>query len=301
VARTTDRVVILGDSGIVEDDGPPLGFRPSERYPGQDVVRLSLLWGVRNLRFVPVAGFESLTGVQDVRRGFQLSTVFGRGAAFLGSEDDDYYVSADLYMGAGTPRVFSAMELQAEGRRESRREQWNGVVTSGRWAGYLVPNDRLRFVADVEYAGVWRARVPMQLELGAREGGVRGFNRADLAGGRRGVARLETRWVLGRPFNLGDLGVATFGDVGRIWAGDAPYGVTTPVRASAGIGLLGAFPARSRRLWRVDVARALTPERGAGWQVIFSNRDLTRQFWREPRDVQEGRERAVPSSVFTFP
>jgi hypothetical protein len=74
------------------------------------------------------------------------------------------------------------------------------------------------------------------------------------------------------------------------------------VRASVGLGALGAFPRNSRRLWRVDVARALTRVPGAPqYQVIFENRDLTRLFWREPRDVEIGRERAAPASVFNWP
>jgi hypothetical protein len=89
--------------------------------------------------------------------------------------------------------------------------------------------------------------------------------------------------------------------VGRVWSGDAPYGLTTPVQGSVGIGLLGAFPARSRRLWRVDVAYPITKLPGAGLQVLLSNRDLTRVFFREPRDVQRVRERAVPASIFAWP
>jgi hypothetical protein len=107
--------------------------------------------------------------------------------------------------------------------------------------------------------------------------------------------------VFGRPFNLADIGMATFSDVARIWAGDAPYGVTTPVRASLGVGLLAAVPPRSRRLWRVDLAYPLTKDAGSGLQLSFSNRDMTREFWREPRDVQLSRTRTVPSSVFTWP
>ncbi|HZF67010.1 MAG TPA: hypothetical protein VEZ47_03115 [Gemmatirosa sp.] len=300
-ARTSDRVAVLSDTGAVPDLGPPLGFAPAERYPGQDVTRVNLIWGVRNVRFLPVVGFETLTGTQDVRRGFQFGTVFGRGASFLGSEDDDYYLSSDLYAGAGSRRAFAGFEVQAEGRRESRREQWNGVVASGRAASFFVPNDRWRVVADLEYAGIWHSQTPAQLEIGAFEGGVRGFDRADVGGGRRAVARLEGRAVIGQLFGLGDVGVAAFTDAGRVWAGEAPYGVTTPVQSSVGLGLLGAFPARSRRLWRVDVAYPVTKLPGSRWQVRFSNRDLTRLFFREPRDVQRVRERAVPASIFAWP
>jgi hypothetical protein len=46
----------------------------------------------------------------------------------------------------------------------------------------------------------------------------------------------------------------------------------------------------------------LQPEPGMGRvQLIFGNRDNTRTFWREPRDVHLGRERAVPASIFNWP
>jgi hypothetical protein len=301
-AATADRVAVLSDTGLVDDrDGPALGFRPSERFGGQETARVNALWGVRSVRFLRVTGFDALTGAQDVRRGFQFGTMIGRTLSLLGSRDDDVFVAADLYAGIGGPRSFAALELKGEGRQDNDRNEWNGIVGSGRAAWYLVPDDRHRVVLDLEYSGASRPRVPIQLALGAKEGGARGFGDAEVAGARRLVARLEHRLVFGRPFNLGDLGLATFADAGRVWAGDAPYGVTTPMRASLGVGLLAAVPPNSRRLWRVDVAYPLTKERGAGLQVILSNRDLTRTFWREPRDVKMARERAVPGSVFSWP
>ena len=96
--------------------------------------------------------------------------------------------------------------------------------------------------------------------------------------------------------------MAAFAESGKLWAGDAPYGVTTPFRTAVGVGALGAFPRGSRRLWRVDVARPLTRVPGTpAVAVIFENRDLTRLFWREPRDLQFGRERALPENVFSWP
>ena len=55
---------------------------------------------------------------------------------------------------------------------------------------------------------------------------------------------------LGRPFNVGDLGVGVFADAGRLWAGDIPYGVNTPIRSAIGFSLLGD---RARRVG-ADVA-----------------------------------------------
>ena len=300
-SETANRVAIASDTGIVADGGRPLGFDPSERYPGQHATRLNLLWGVRNIRFLRVAGFDALTGVQDVRRGFQAGTLFGRSSSLLGSRDDDLFVSGDLYLGGGTPRSFVGLELAGEGRQDYDRDRWDGVVAGGRGAWYLVPGARWRLVTSVEYDGTWRPRVPAQLQLGPVDGGVRGFRDAQVAGARRLVARTEARRVLGRPFGLADFGAAAFVDAGRTWAGDAPYGVTSPMHAAVGLGLLAAVPPASRRLWRLDVALPVTRAPGAGLQLLVSNRDLTRVFWREPGDALRTRARSVPSSIFTWP
>jgi hypothetical protein len=87
-----------------------------------------------------VTGFDALTGAQDVRRGFQVGTLLGRGVSLGASQrDDDIFVSADLYAGFGTPRAFAALEVEGEGRQDNDRNEWNGVVGSGRAAWYLVP------------------------------------------------------------------------------------------------------------------------------------------------------------------
>ncbi len=296
------RVRVLTDSGVVPDAGPPLGFAPRARYQDQQSTRLNMLWGVRNVRFLGATGFDALTGRQDVRRGFQVGTVFGRGLAAFGSRDDDLFVGADAYVGMGSAQSFLAGTVKAEGRLDYNTDRWEGVVVSGRAAWYVVPGARVRTIASTEYAGGWRPRVPMQFALGAVDGGVRGYRDALVAGGQRVVTRLEQRVVVGAPFGLGDVGVALFGDAGRTFASDAPYGVTSPMRASVGVGLLGAFPPRSRRLFRVDVAVPLTREPGANrFQLLVSSRDLTRSFWREPRDVERGREQAVNASIFNWP
>src|SRR5690606_11347191 len=49
-----------------------------------------------------------------------------------------------------------------------------------------------------------------------------------------------------------DTGTTLLLDVGRIWDGDAPFGVDSGWRAAAGFGLRGSFPAGSRSSFRLD-------------------------------------------------
>jgi outer membrane protein assembly factor BamA len=97
-----------------------------------------------------------------------------------------------------------------------------------------------------------------------------------------------------------DVGLATFVDAGKTWAGDVPFGVTSPVKASVGVGLLAAVPV-SQRLWRLDLAVPVSADADAkGWEVRLSTTRV-RGFWREPQDVARLRAAAAPSTIFTWP
>jgi hypothetical protein len=144
--------------------------------------------------------------------------------------------------------------------------------------------------------------VPFQLVLDDREAGIIGFVGSRAGGGRRVVTRIEDRWYLGRPTGSAALGVTAFVEGGKLWAGDTPFGVTTPLAASAGVGLLAAVPPRSQRLWRLDVAARLTDDPHASrWEVRLTNRDRTRERFGEPPDITRSRMRSVPTNLFVWP
>ena len=284
------------------------GLQPDEsasvligRYGSHRTARVNALWGVRSIQFVRVRGFDALTGIQDVRRGFQLGTLFGRSLSVLGSEDDDIFLAADLYGGAGTQRLFAGMQLQGEGRQNYETNAWDGILMSGRAAIYYQPLERHTVLLEGRWSGGWRQRIPFQLTLGDQDGGVRGYRDSRAGGGQRAVVRVEERLFLGRPRRLGDMGLVAFVDAGRLWAGDVPFGIDTRTKIGVGAGLLAAVPPRSKRLWRLEIAFAASPDPHARWELRFSNRDYTRMFWPEPADIARNREPSVPSSVFNWP
>ena len=99
-----------------------------------------------------------------------------------------------------------------------------------------------------------------------------------------------------------DVGFATFSEVGQLWKGDVPYGVTA-TRASVGVSLLAAYPTRSKRLYRADLAIPLTRSgQGPGRvEVRFSSTDRTQGFWNEPTDVARARTGTEPGRLFAWP
>lgn len=283
--------VVISDSGLIPDTTAPLGGPFSSVHN----VRLNVVVGLRSVAFVAARGFDALHAAQDVARGVQFGAVVGRGGS-------DLRVATDFYAGTGSGTSFAALRLEGEARHDREGQRWDAMVASGRMAWYAKPAPAYTLIAGAELSGGWRwrERIPFQLRLGDRQGGVRGYARSRVAGAVRSVARLEARRVIGPVTRHASLGLAAFADAGRVWAGDAPFGVNSPVKAGVGIGLLAAIPPPSRRLWRLDVAVPVSADAHARWEVRLT---VVRAsgFWQEPDDVARARAGAAPATIFTWP
>jgi hypothetical protein len=293
----SSEVVVVTDSGLVPEEGTIL----SERYTGLRAARLNFLWGVRNIRFKRVEGFDALTGAQDVRTGFQFGTMFGRSLSVLGTHEDDIRLSTDIYLGAGNARSFGGIQVLGEGRQSYDENRWDDILTTGRAAWYFKPHSRHTTIANAEFSGGWRQRAPFQLTLGERRGGMRGYSGTDIPGGQRAIANLEQRVLLGNVRGNADAAMSLLVEAGRTWAGDVPFGITTPVKYTIGTSLLAALPPGSQRLWRLDLMMPLDRSGGAQLELRLRTEDRTRIFWKEPRDVERSRERSLPQRIFQWP
>jgi hypothetical protein len=311
------RLSLFGASVSGDDERPagtPVlitneGFAPDtasllvNRFQPHRIARANILWGIRDIGFARVVGFDALTATQDLPIGFQLGTLFGRSLSVLGSRDDDIFMAGDLYVGAVGRNNALRFQLQGEGRRSNDNDgNWDGILTAGRAVEYWKAGVSNTATLSLEFSGGWRQRIPFNLTLSDPDGGVRGYASSNTPGGQRFVARIEDHQFLARPNNWGDFGVGVFADAGRLWAGDIPYGVNTPIRSSIGFSLLGTVPPASARLWRLDFAFAVNPEnRGHHIEIRFGNTDKTTFFLPEPSDIASTRERTVPSSIFRWP
>lgn len=287
--------VVVTDSGLVPDTGAVL----LARYPEYRSTRLNLVLGYRQVNFLRVSGFDALAGTQDMRRGVQAALTLGRALPVDGVAHDELFASANLYGGVGSATSFAGLEVLAEGRRVDG--DWQGLLVGGRFGFYLRPHPRHTVAGSVEYGAGRRQWQPFQLALGDVRGGVRGYDDAALGGAARLVARLEERWRVGNIRGTADAGVAAFAEVGRLWAGDAPYGVSTGYKPSIGVAVLSAIPPRSRRIWRIDFAVPLDREAGSRFGVRITNEDRTRGFWIEPNDLKRNRERSGLVTAFLIP
>jgi len=289
--------LVAAESGMVRDLGPV-----PRLYTPHQIARLNLLLGVRDIRFERRTGLDALTATQDVPLGVQLGMQLGRSSPALGAKEEDVFLAGDMYIGLShSPHTTTRLQLHGEGRRVSGEAAWDGVLTTGRLTHQvtITPSQLDMFV--VEWAGGYQQRTPFQLLLGVPEGGVRGYENADLPGGQRLVARLEHRYTYGSFLRVSDIGFAGFVDAGRQWAGDVPFGVTTPVKSSIGFSLMAAVPRHSARMWRADFAVPLNKGAKSGFTLRFTNVDRTAFVFRDARDVAKGRELTMPSSIFAWP
>jgi hypothetical protein len=292
------RAVIVSDSGLVADPSTPLAgpFAPVTS------TRLNAVVGVRSVAFLTVRGFDALAGAQDVAKGVQFGAVVGRGISWFGPSDHDLFLAGDVYAGMGSATSFAALRVESEGRLDPGTGGWTGIVSSGRLAWYVKPSQAEILIASAELSGGWRwqDRFPFQLRLGDRAGGVRGYNGSRVVGAVRSVGRGEARHFFGQLTRHLGLGLAVFGDAGQVWAGDAPFGVTSRIKVGVGAGLLAAIPPQSRQLWRLDFAYPVSADAYAGWELRLTVLQ-TRGFWREPGNVTRMRAGAGPATIFAWP
>jgi hypothetical protein len=283
-------VVISKDEGIVSDpDTSVIG-----RYAESDRARVGVVLGLRMLSFVKAYAFDAVEGPQDVGRGVQVVAVTGPG---LGSGSDGAFASNSLYGGVGTAKSFLGAQTIFEVNRFGG--EWANAVVSGRLAWYLRPSRRQTQVLSMEYSGAWKSDVPYQLDLYAKQFGIRGFSGSGAPGARRLVLRAERRLIIPGIKDYLGLAAGLFADAGKMWAGTVPYGETTSMRGSVGLALLGAVPRSSRLVGRVDIAVPVTHDpRADRYDVRFTVTRVGRSFWRDPRDLIPARISAPLTNIF---
>lgn len=225
--------------------------------------RVVALLGQRNLSWVQRRGLDSFRGEEDVRLGVELQVGVGRAVPVLDGANE-WSGTANLFMS----REIGPTILAARGRMDARRatgasgDSLEDVLGIADLFGYLLPHDGSRHTLFLRttLAGGWHMQTPYQLTVGG-ELGVRGYYPDAYPGGRRIVASLEDRIYFGWPWpDVMDFGTTLFVDAGRVWPGEAPFGVDSGWRASIGAGLRFNFPAGGRTTYRIDLA--LPVERG---------------------------------------
>lgn len=291
---THDRGVVVSDSGFVHE--PDSVF--ASRFPDFHATRVSAVAGLRLLDYKRVTGYDALYGTQDLPLGVQLAAQIGRGLPHLGNTN--WVFGGDVLGGLAFGPSFLGTRLSGEIQRDAETGGWAGLVTTARVIYYTKPGEHHTIVVSGDFAGAWRALLPYDLTIGSARAGVRGFRNSQEAGAQRAVARVEDRWAIRKFGNWSAIGAAVFADAGKIWAGDVPYGVDSPMRTSVGVSFLAAVPAQSQTTWRVDIAAPL--DRGPGVhrsiEIRFVSENRARSSLRQADDLSRARAGTAATNIF---
>ena len=293
---THDRGVVISDSGYVHE--PDNLF--DARFPDFHATRLSAVAGLRLLHYERVTGYDALYGTQDFPLGVQLAAQIGRGLPHLGNTN--WLFGGDILGGHAFGPSFLGTRLSGEIQRDAETGSWAGLVATARLIYYTKPGEHHTVIVTGDFAGAWRALLPYELTIASSGSGVRGFRGSQEAGAQRAVARIEDRWAIRRFGTWSAIGAAVFAEAGKVWAGDVPYGVSSPVRSSVGVSLLAAVPAQSQTTWRVDIAAPL--DRGAGAhrsiEIRFVSENRARSSLRQADDLARARAGTAATNIFSW-
>jgi hypothetical protein len=220
-------------------------------------LRGSLHLGTRRYQYMEVIGLDAMR--ESILMGFGVfaGVTVGHGLGFLVPDgvphENELYTRIHL----STTQLFGSSVLHTAGTVEARRGggAWRDILGDADLSLHLRSSDQpantVFFRASV--SGGWETSLPFQLGLGGRQG-VRSLAEDRFPGGRMVRFILEDRIVFPWPTHTADLGFTLFGDLGRVWPGDVPYGVDSGWQAAAGFGLRIGLPYRARHIWRLDVA-----------------------------------------------
>jgi hypothetical protein len=275
----------------IRENGPEPVSAPElmARYHRFSTMRVGAAAGYRDMRFIQVAGLGDLTAVQDVGIGWQSTAMVLKSlGVFPGMPSDEVGVW-NLGFGAGTEVAQLTGGFEIEARMSHGAGEPVGTLGSGRITATAKTSLAHTTLLDVEVAGGANSRIPMQLTL-RDDDGLLGYRSTDVGGGQRTIWRFEDRWLVPSPLASAELAVAALVQAGKLDAGDALYGVTTPWRYSAGVAVMAAMPRGSKHMVRLEFGWPLNPAGSRQMEFRISYGDRTAAYEGTPSGLLTARE-----------
>ncbi len=243
------------DFGAPLEVDPDVGARLASQQTDRTTTRANAMIGVRRINYVQRVGLDALRGLQDIRTGREAVLTVGQSLRRQG----DLFGRVDLFGGFATDRWVGQLHGTVEGRQIQGSDAGSHDVLAELhtflYRSIEGPVEQTLLLRGTMQGG-WRMEAPFQLTLGGPDG-IRGLREHEWPGGRRFIVSFEDRVVLPGPFrDLMDLGLTLFGDLGRMYAADVPFGTDSGWQGSVGTGLRVGFPAGSAAVIRADIAMA---------------------------------------------
>jgi len=249
--------IIYDDFDVRDSLSGPLPPELERQLRPSAATRVALHFGTRRFRYVEYTGLDDLRHTERIGLGIFAGVTVGKSVGFLqqtgAPADNDVYTRGHLSFAFPAGRSVFHASTTVEARH--LEQEWRDILLEADVTGWLrtgaLPSHTVFFRAST--AGGWDTTIPFQLSLGGREG-VRSLAEDRYPGGRMLRFIVEDRIALPWPPNTADLGLTLFSDLGKVWAGDAPYGVDSDWQAAVGVGLRIGIPRNTRNIWRADMA-----------------------------------------------
>lgn len=279
------QTVVIGPSGPVPTPAPPL----LARYQAFQSARIGFSTGYSVTRFLTVRGLDYLSAPEDLALGWGISVTALKSVNILANESRDLVGVFSLQGAAGNEASAIQANANVETRISAGDNSLPGVVGSARVGWYGKTSVGHTTSIGVEFAGGVRTRLPLQLTF-RDDDGLLGFRSQDLGGAQRMLVRIEDRYAIPSPSAKLELAIAGLVQGGRLIAGDATYGVTTPWCYGVGIALIGAVPAGAKHTIRLEFGVPVNPVGSRALEFRIGYGDRTAFFGGEPSGISSARE-----------
>lgn len=290
-------------SVLIRERGPEPTVAPAltGEFARFDATRFGVAAGARSVRFLPVRGLSALSGPEDVPLGWELFGLALRGVDGWQDSPADWVSVVYASAAVGGPRSLLRFEWEGERRHAIGGPDPDQYAGSGRLAWFAAPTSDSRTTVSLEAAIAHRTRIPVQLTFRDDVSGLVGYHASEVGGSSRIVGRTEHRFAMPVPTDRAEFALAGLAEVGRIWAGDAPYGTNTSWKAGVGVALLAAVPKGSRHTLRIELGLPVGDRDRATPEIRLFIYDFTRRFWNAPRALWLAREAATAARAVGAP
>lgn len=284
----------------IRQNGPQPDSAPEilARYHPFSALRGGLAAGYRDIRFIQVPGLDDLSAVEDVAIGWQATGMLLHGVGVFPNTPPDRVGVLNMEFGMGNQiaQLRGGFDLEARAADSSLTPL--AVVGSGHATATFKTSPGHTTMFDVEVAGGANSRLPMQVTF-RDDDGLLGYRATDFGGARRTIWRFEDRWMIPSPYSGAELAIAPLFQAGKLYAGDALYGVTTPWHYSAGAAIMAAIPRGSKHMVRLEFGWPLNPTGSSQMEFRISYGDQSASFAQSPTSIVNAREADAAARAVT--
>jgi hypothetical protein len=286
--------VMLGVDGPVPVSAPEI----LARYHSFSDFRVGVAAGYRDMRYIQIAGLSDLSATQDFGLGWQMTAMVLQGIGVFPNTPPDQVGVLNFFFGAGSQLAQIRGGFELEARTVDGTSAPVTTLGSGAVVATLKTSLAHTTLLDLEVAGGANARIPMQLTF-RDDDGLLGYRSTDLGGGRRTIWRFEDRWLVPSPLSTAEFAVAALLQAGKLDAGDALYGVTTPWQYGAGFAVMAGLPRGSKHMVRLEFGWPLNPSGPRQMEFRISYGDHSAANEAAPPAIYGAREAQTAARAVT--